>query len=73
MDFRKRGAQKRNQPIAPRRMDCTESEFDDFVKSYPRKLEVSTHAMYDPPLVCFNDFTLGKHWRASVVATYMCG
>jgi hypothetical protein len=46
---------------------CTEEEFTAFLKAYPRKLERDVNQIYEPPLVTFNDFTLGA-WPQSVVA-----
>lgn len=48
---------------------CTKYEFDAFIAAYPRKLVRDVACFYDPPLVTFNDFTLGK-WPQSVVASY---
>ena len=48
---------------------CTKDELDHFVKAYPRKLERDVFGAYEPPLVTFNDFTLGG-WPDSVVASF---
>jgi len=42
-------------------------EFWEFVKNYPRKLEMDIYGVCDPPVVTFNDFSLGV-WPKSVVA-----
>jgi hypothetical protein len=47
----------------------TEEEMLAHVKSWPRELERDVYGAYDPPLVTYNDFTLGK-WPTSVVASY---
>ncbi len=52
--------------------DCTREELIAFVRSYPRELERDVNAICEPPLVTFNDFTLGD-WPESVVASFnMC-
>jgi hypothetical protein len=48
---------------------CTAEEFDSFLKAYPRPLERDVAGMYEPPLVTYNDFTLGN-WPESVVASH---
>lgn len=74
MDFRKKGSPKKSErmPVPPRRMKCTEKEFDEFIARYPRELVSAAHGAYEPPLVTFNDFTLGD-WPASIVANYSMG
>jgi hypothetical protein len=53
-------------------IECTEAEMREFIAAYPRKLEADVLGTYEPPLVTFNDFTLGK-WPESVVASYSAG
>lgn len=48
--------------------DCTESEFDTFVTTYPRKLETYVTGISEPPTICYLDRTLGS-FDGSVVAT----
>jgi len=47
----------------------TEENFEQFLKSYPRDLETDVNMTYEPPLVTFNDFTLGKY-PSSVIASF---
>ena len=42
-------------------------EYQAFVENYPRKLIKDVCAIAEPPLITFNDFTLG-HWPKSIVA-----
>lgn len=49
----------------------TKEEFEKFIKEYPRELKVDVCGIYEPPLISYNDFTLGR-WAKSVVAyTYL--
>lgn len=41
--------------------------FDAFVAAYPRPLVRDVFGAYEPPLLTYNDFTLGD-WPASVIA-----
>jgi len=43
-------------------------EFKDFVDNYPRKLDRDVYAVYEPPLLTYNDFELANRWPYSVVA-----
>lgn len=52
-----------------KRFKCTPEELEEFVKSYPRKLVSDVYGACEPPLVTYNDFTLGN-WPESVVASY---
>lgn len=45
----------------------TEVEFDKFLKEYPKKLTRDYNQIYEPPLISFNDFSLGDY-PESVVA-----
>jgi hypothetical protein len=47
----------------------TKEEFDAHIKAWPRKLYLDVYGAHQPPLVTFNDFTLGN-WPDSVVASY---
>ena len=49
----------------------TKEEFDTFVANYKRKLNYDCYAVIEPPMITYNDFTLGN-WPESVVArTYL--
>ncbi len=45
----------------------TEKEFKNFLIEYPDRLVKNVAGMFDPPLLTYNDFTLGN-WPDSVVA-----
>jgi hypothetical protein len=47
----------------------TRGEFEQFVVSYPRQLERDVARFCEPPVVTYNDFSLGN-WPASVVASH---
>lgn len=51
---------------------CTKEELEAFVAAYPRALEKDVFAASEPPLVTYNDFTLGD-WPDSVVASHRAG
>lgn len=53
--------------------DCTKEELDQFVKDYPRPLEVDVYGAGDPPIKSYNDFSSGKVWPESVVARVIMG
>ncbi|PZQ99227.1 MAG: hypothetical protein DI533_00525 [Cereibacter sphaeroides] len=42
-------------------------EFDAFLASYPRQLVRDVYGAGEPPMVNYNDFTLGE-WPESIVA-----
>ena len=46
----------------------THDEFYEFIKNYPRKLDVDVVYFNEPPVKTWNDFTLGK-WPKSIVAS----
>ena len=48
--------------------EVKEEELKAFVESYPRKLEIDVTQICEPPMLSYNDFTLGK-WPESVVAS----
>lgn len=48
---------------------CSFDELRSFVASYPRPLEVDKTYISEPPLITYNDFSLGN-WPDSVVASY---
>lgn len=45
----------------------TETEFKEFLDSYPNKLEFNVSRMCEPPMGSHNDFTDGKVWPESMV------
>lgn len=53
----------------PTLQPATEAEFNTFREGYPRALTRAAHGVYEPPIVTFNDWTLGE-WPESVVALY---
>jgi len=53
-------------------MTVTKEEFDKFIQAYPRELLRDVFHANEPPIVTYNDFTLGD-WPDSVVAAYSVG
>jgi hypothetical protein len=51
---------------------ASKAEFEEFIESYPNKLESHTSHIITPPIVSFNDFSLGK-FPESIVATISMG
>jgi hypothetical protein len=47
----------------------TRDEFEQFVTTYPRVLERDVARMAEPPVVTYNDFSLGN-WPESIVARH---
>lgn len=47
--------------------EVTKEEFQEFVKSYPNKLDWNVSGACEPPLGGHNDFTDGKVWPESMV------
>jgi hypothetical protein len=47
----------------------TEDEFNQFVRNYPKALERDISSAFEPPLVTYNDFSDGRMWPDSVVAS----
>lgn len=47
----------------------TKEEFDDFIDAYPAPLTKDVAGIFEPPLLTYNDFSSGKVWPASVVAS----
>lgn len=60
--------QNRFYTVEPIWKSVTEEEFEDFVKSYPRKLEERYKMICSPPAISYNDFELANKWPYSVVA-----
>ena len=50
--------------------DVTKQEFDEFIASYPRRLERDVCGICEPPAVSYNDWEIGW-WSRSVVANTM--
>ena len=42
-------------------------EYIKFINEYPRELVRDVYAVFEPPLITYNDFTLGN-WPDSIVA-----
>lgn len=47
---------------------CTAEEFDAFLAAYPRTLVTDVARICEPPMMSWNDFTIGV-WPQSAVAT----
>jgi hypothetical protein len=47
----------------------TVDEFEQFILAYPRQLSRDVAQFCEPPVVTYNDFSLGK-WPGSVVARH---
>ena len=47
----------------------TREQFEQFIITYPRLLKCNVTAICEPPIVTFNDFSLGT-WPKSVVARH---
>ena len=52
----------------PKEKRVSKSEFMEFLKNYPRKLERDVCGICDPPSITYNDFELANRWPYSVVA-----
>jgi hypothetical protein len=48
---------------------CSKEEFEAFLRGYPRPLERDVYGACEPPLVSYNDWTLGN-WPTSIVASH---
>jgi hypothetical protein len=48
------------------RRECSEAELQAFVAAYPRALVVDVYRVPEPPVVTWNDFSLGV-WPQSIV------
>lgn len=53
----------------PKKKRVSKTEFVEFLKNYPRKLERHVSGISDPPAVSYNDFELANRWPYSVVAS----
>jgi hypothetical protein len=47
----------------------TKEEFEQFIATYPRSLDRDVAMMCEPPVVTYNDFSLGD-WPESIVARH---
>lgn len=54
--------------VIPIKKEVTREEFNEFLKNYPRSLEVDVCGIYEPPCISYNDFELADRWPYSVVA-----
>lgn len=55
--------------IEPIYKDVTKSEFESFIKAYPRKLDFDVYRVWDPPSLTYNDFELANRWPYGIVAS----
>lgn len=53
----------------PKEKRVSKSEFVEFLKNYPRKLDCDVCGICDPPSITYNDFVLANRWPYSVVAS----
>ena len=56
----------------PKWKSVNREQFEEFLASYPRSLERDVAFTHEPPVLNYNDFTLGN-WPESMVATYTHG
>jgi hypothetical protein len=56
--------------MTKRRRDVTREEFQEYLKTYPNKLDFSCLTICEPPLGCYYDFTTGKEGFDARVAAY---
>ena len=54
--------------VSPKMKLVKKQEFEDFIKTYPRKLERDVFGVCEPPSVTYNDFELANRWPYSIVA-----
>jgi hypothetical protein len=54
--------------VQPKSKSVTKEEFENFIKTYPRKLDYDWCAISDPPAISYNDFELANRWPYSIVA-----
>ena len=57
--------------IEPIFKEVSKEEFENFIKTYPRKLDCDVCGISDPPSISYNDFELANRWPRSVVASTM--
>lgn len=46
----------------------SKKEFNEFIKNYPRKLQVDVCGIWEPPLISYNDLALADRFPKTVVA-----
>lgn len=51
-------------------IEVDQTQFDQFLVSYPRTLRRDVCGIYEPPLVTYNDFERAPYWPDSVVAKH---
>ena len=56
----------------PKYKEVSKKELLEFVKNYPRKLEIDVTGICEPPLLTYNDFELANRWPYSIVASHYC-
>jgi len=47
--------------------------FEAFINAYPRPLSRDVAAIYDPPLITYNDFERAPFWPESIAARHVAG
>ena len=48
--------------------EVTREEFDAFIAVYPERLDKNVTAIFEPPILSYNDFVKAPKWPDSVVA-----
>ena len=56
---------------AVKRKQVDKAAFDKFIANYPRPLACDVAGMFEPPLLTYNDFTLGNWPDSSVAAVVL--
>jgi len=46
----------------------SKTDFDAFLAAYPHPLARNVSGIFEPPILCYHDWTVGKEWD-SVVAS----
>lgn len=54
--------------VKPVFKNVTKQEYEKFIHTYPRILEMNAYGVFEPPLITANDFELAPKWPFSVVA-----
>lgn len=55
--------------IEPEEVEVDKEAFLEFIKEYPRPLNVDVCGISEPPSISYNDFELSDRWPYSVVAS----
>jgi hypothetical protein len=58
--------------VSHHKRQVSKEEFEEFVRSYPRRLDVDVYAIADPPWRNYHDFTIGKGWDSLVAGELLC-